>query len=133
MHTIWLREHNRIAKALAVVNPTWNDTILFQEARRIVIAEMQHITYNEFITALLSEFDFGLYLQSGKFIVRFMVNVNVKVREPLPSTVLLHWHPVFLRMPTPAEYLPDPSVTNLPLLLSVWVILSFKDQSSKTI
>jgi hypothetical protein len=27
---------------------------------------MQHITYNEFITALLSEFDFGLYLQSGK-------------------------------------------------------------------
>ena len=56
MHTLWHREHNRVAKALAAVNPTWNDTILFEEARRIVIAEMQHITYNEFIPALLSKF-----------------------------------------------------------------------------
>jgi hypothetical protein len=56
MHTLWHREHNRVAKALAVVNPTWNDTILFEEARRIVIAEMQHITYNEFIPSLLSKF-----------------------------------------------------------------------------
>jgi peroxidase len=56
IHTLWHREHNRVAKALAAVNPTWNDTILFEEARRIVIAEMQHITYNEFIPALLSKF-----------------------------------------------------------------------------
>jgi peroxidase len=55
MHTLWHREHNRVAKGLAAVNPTWNDTILFEEARRIVIAELQHITFKEFIPSLLSK------------------------------------------------------------------------------
>lgn len=56
MHTLWHREHNRVAKALAALNPIWSDETIFQEARRIVVAEMQHITYDEFIPALLSMF-----------------------------------------------------------------------------
>ncbi|KAJ8930106.1 hypothetical protein NQ314_017134 [Rhamnusium bicolor] len=54
MHTIWYREHNRIAEQLAALNTQWEDEILFQEARRIVIAEMQHITYNEWISKVLA-------------------------------------------------------------------------------
>ncbi len=53
VQTIWMREHNRIARVLNNLNPTWSSEIVFQEARRIVIAELQHITYNEFLPALL--------------------------------------------------------------------------------
>lgn len=55
LHTIWAREHNRIASYLHVLNPSWQDEKLFQEARKIVIAELQHITYNEWLPVLFNE------------------------------------------------------------------------------
>ncbi|XP_015185112.1 PREDICTED: peroxidasin [Polistes dominula] len=53
MHTIWLREHNRIARKLRELNPHWNGEKLYQEARKIVGAEMQHITFQYWIPIVL--------------------------------------------------------------------------------
>nr|CAD7570072.1 unnamed protein product [Timema californicum] len=53
MHTLWMREHNRVATQLAILHPNWEDETLFQEARRIVVGEIQHITYNEFLPLIL--------------------------------------------------------------------------------
>lgn len=49
MHTIFNREHNRIALHLKQLKGELDDETLFQMSRRIVIAEWQHITYREWL------------------------------------------------------------------------------------
>ena len=51
--TLFVREHNRIARATKQAHPTWTDEHIFQHARARVIAEIQAITYNEYLPALL--------------------------------------------------------------------------------
>jgi peroxidase len=53
MHTLFVREHNRWANQIARQNPRLSDEQIFQRARAIVIAEIQAITFNEFLPALL--------------------------------------------------------------------------------
>lgn len=53
LHTLFLREHNRIAEELTQDHPEWTDEEIYQGARNIVIAEINSVTYNEFLPALL--------------------------------------------------------------------------------
>ncbi|KAJ3301549.1 hypothetical protein HDU76_005709, partial [Blyttiomyces sp. JEL0837] len=55
-HTLWIREHNRIATLIAAdpLGATLTDEQIFQVARRINIAQYQSVVYNEWLPALLT-------------------------------------------------------------------------------
>jgi len=53
MHTVFMREHNFIADAVRRARPELDDERIYQIARAIVGAEIQAITYGEFLPVLL--------------------------------------------------------------------------------
>jgi hypothetical protein len=57
MHTLFVREHNRLCDELIVQHPDWSDEELFQHARRIVIGQIQNITNHEWLPAIGIELD----------------------------------------------------------------------------
>ncbi|GBM19212.1 Chorion peroxidase [Araneus ventricosus] len=66
--TIFTREHNRIASRLKQMNPHWGEEKLFQEARKIVIAEFQSIVFKDYLPILVSPRmveEFGMTVQNG--------------------------------------------------------------------
>ena len=65
IHTLFHREHNRIARELFRINPCWGDEELYQEARKIMGAIIQIITYEEYLPAMYGEKWFDFYI--GRF------------------------------------------------------------------
>ncbi len=53
MHTLFVREHNRLADQIAFDRPNLTGDEIYEHARAMVAAEMQAITYNEFLPKLL--------------------------------------------------------------------------------
>ncbi|VDI64484.1 Hypothetical predicted protein [Mytilus galloprovincialis] len=86
-HLAWHREHNRIASELHILNPHWKDETVFQEARKIVIAMFQHITYNDFLPLIIGQASmvrFGLFsrdVNEGVFSDCYDADINPQVMD----------------------------------------------------
>lgn len=81
LHTIYMREHNRIVDQLADLNPHWDDERLFQETRHIVAAGVQHVMINEYIPLLIGKKMADLYNLTA-----------VSGHEHHGKAAGLHWH-----------------------------------------
>ncbi|XP_023974729.1 thyroid peroxidase [Physeter macrocephalus] len=53
LHTLWLREHNRLAAALKALNAHWSADTAYQEARKVVGALHQIITLRDYVPKIL--------------------------------------------------------------------------------
>ncbi|KAG9509175.1 Chorion peroxidase, partial [Fragariocoptes setiger] len=53
LHTLYLRNHNRMAAQLSILNPHWNDERVYQETRHVQAALVQHALLSEYLPTLL--------------------------------------------------------------------------------
>ena len=91
IHTLWLREHNRIARSLQKLNPHYDDEQLFQEARKIVGAELQHIVYNELLSTILGQekmIEYDLVPLLDGYYSGYDIDVNPGIDNAVASSVL---------------------------------------------
>uniref|UniRef100_A0A673A9J5 Eosinophil peroxidase n=1 Tax=Sphaeramia orbicularis TaxID=375764 RepID=A0A673A9J5_9TELE len=55
LHTLFLREHNRLVKELHLLNAHWSPDTLYQEARKIMGAIHQILTWEHYLPRILGE------------------------------------------------------------------------------
>ncbi|XP_058126857.1 peroxidase-like [Anopheles ziemanni] len=95
LQVTFVREHNRIARRLKTLNPTWDDEKLFQVARRINIAQYQHIVYYEWLPGLLGQnymLNVGLQYQTTGFSNDYNPNVNPSVINSHTTAAFRFFH-----------------------------------------
>lgn len=88
MHTVWLREHNRLADQLKLLNRHWDGETVYQEARKIVGAQMQHITYRHWLPNVLGARGMQLLGEYGGY----DATVNAAISNEFATAALRFGH-----------------------------------------
>ncbi|KAJ8286765.1 hypothetical protein GJAV_G00043040 [Gymnothorax javanicus] len=62
LHTLFMREHNRLARSLRKLNPHWSSETLYQEARKIMGGYNEVIIYRDYLKAIVGPDSFNRFL-----------------------------------------------------------------------
>jgi peroxidase len=112
MHTLWVREHNRIATELLAINPHWDSDTVYHETRKIVGALVQHITYQHWLPKILGNTGMNLI---GPY-KGYDPNVDTRVSTEFATAAFRFGHtliqPIIARLNETFQPIPE---GNLPL------------------
>ncbi|XP_031834050.1 peroxidase isoform X2 [Nomia melanderi] len=95
LQILLLREHNRVADTLAHLNRHWTDETIFQETRRILIAEHQHISYYEWLPIFLgAEGTYGnkILYQTNDYVNDYDPNIKPDVLNEHSNAAFRYFH-----------------------------------------
>ncbi|CAC5377039.1 PXDN [Mytilus coruscus] len=94
LQTIWMKEHNRIAEKLTQLNG-WNDEKAYQEARKIIGAMIQHVTYNEYLPHILGDqqmIDLNLKPKASGYFTGYDQTTKPQVRNGFSAAAFRFGH-----------------------------------------
>ncbi|XP_058472952.1 eosinophil peroxidase [Solea solea] len=125
IHTLFLREHNRLARALKRLNPHWDSETLYQEARKIMGAYTQVFVFRDYLTHILGED--AVRTQIGPYL-RYNPNIDPSVSNVFATAAYRFAHlaiqPVLSRLnPNYREDVRFPSVPLFKAFFTPWRIV----------
>ncbi|WKX90812.1 hypothetical protein Q1695_009566 [Nippostrongylus brasiliensis] len=95
MHATYIKEHNRLAALFRNANPGWSDEQIFQETRRVNIAQYQHHVYSEYLPLVLGEklmTDFNLKPLKSGFSTSYSPSVNAALSAEFSGAAFRYGH-----------------------------------------
>ncbi|KAJ8915001.1 hypothetical protein NQ315_002526 [Exocentrus adspersus] len=95
LQVILLREHNRIADTLQKLNPHWNDEVVFQEARKINIAQHEKISYYEWLPIFIgveNTLKNKIIYQTNNFVNDYDGSVNPTILNEHATAAFRYFH-----------------------------------------
>ncbi|MCP5425299.1 MAG: peroxidase family protein [Gammaproteobacteria bacterium] len=103
MHTLFVREHNRLADILRDANPNLSGDEIYERARRMVGAEVQAITYREYLPVLLGPGAISAYRG-------YQANVDARITNEFATAAYRYGHsalsPRLLRLDAQGNVIP---------------------------
>ncbi|XP_054713172.1 peroxidase-like [Uloborus diversus] len=94
VHTYLLRHHNFICQELHAINPHWDDEKLYQEARRINIAQAQFITYGHYLPNVLGEImeKEGIHILPGAEYTKYSPELDASIADEYSAWAARYGH-----------------------------------------
>merc|ERR1712233_153974 len=95
LHTLFMREHNRLATELKRMNPRWSDETVYQEARRINVAEYQHIVFKEWLPIIIGNNfmkSYGLFPLSSGFSSDYSDSFDPRINNEFAAAAFRFGH-----------------------------------------
>ncbi len=106
LHTVFVREHNRLCDELIIENPDWTDELLYQRARKIVGALIEAVVYEEWLPVL------GLELEAYQ---GYDQTVQPGIMNVFSTAAYRYGHSVIggliVRMNDEGEYVPEGNIS----------------------